>query len=300
MIATQETNSDPMTFNGGVFKQVFEVISREDITAPTFDFDTGECEYVERVFAEVGGEEFKNDKRHFLVSLSIATDTATFKLFKNDIEIATITDDTYGIFTAVGGFPTQPLKTSFFADFEKIFNLEGPGCYQIKADRVIITNGSTLSSVPYQLFAYSARRANGTIRLKSFQNNDIENGIDYTGMNFEQQVRIFADLIKEPREDIIENYRSGFQDVEQIQDAVIKKYRFKTMSIPSVISNQIMDDMLLGNSVFFTDYNVFGNETLIDIPVFKSSTESEDYVLGQTLGQHEVILQNRTWIRKRS
>jgi len=300
MITSQQTNSDPMTFTGGVFTTTAEVVGREDIINVTFDFDTGECEYTERVFAEVGGEDFKNDKRHFLVSLSIPSDTVTFKLFRDDVEIATIVDDTFGVFTPVGGFPTQPLKASFFADFEKIFNLEGAGCYQIKADRVIITNGSTLSSVPYVLMPYTALNARGTIRLKSFQNGEIEGGIDYSGMNFEQQVRVMADAFIETPEELIENYRDTLQSVEQIQDAETDLYRFRTRGVPSVISNQILKDMLLGDAIFFNNYDVFSHEVLINIPVFKKEIVEFSQPLGQTLGFLEVILQNRGRIRKRN
>jgi hypothetical protein len=297
-----------MSFTGGVFKTTLEVISREDITSPSFDLDTGECTYTERVFAEVGAELWKNDKRHFLVSLSLATDTVTFKLFKNGIEIASsegspalIADGIYGDYNPPGTWPDQPKKASFYADFEKIYNLEGAGVYQIKADRVIINNGSTLSSIQYQLMPYSALGARGTIKLTTVQNGMIENGIDYTGMEFEQQIRIpVMDVHKQPREDIIDNYRDTNQNVEQIQDGIIKRYRFKTAMIPGKISSQLMDDMLLANIIGFTSHDVFSNEILIDVPVFKSETVDEQYPGGQSFGWHEIILENRRFTRKRN
>lgn len=300
MIITQEANLKPMTFTGGVFKRVFEVVTREGFINPTFDFDTGECDYTEAVFAEVGGDDFKNDKRNFLVSLVLASDTVTFFLFKDGVELATIVDDTFGIFSPIGTFPTQPLKATFFADFEKIFDLEGAGCYEIKADRIIITAGSTLSSIPYRLMPYSAIGARNTIKIQSFQNGQIEGGIDYTGINFEQQVRVLADLTVETPDENIENYRDTLQSVEQIQDSVTDKYKFRTRGIPTVISNQIIKDMLLGNSVRFTNYDVFVDVPLIDVPVFKSEIVEFTKPLGQSLGFLEVILENRGRIRKRN
>ena len=307
MIDFQITNSNPATFNGGVFTQDITVIAREDTINPSFDYDAVKCCYFENVFAEEGGDDWKNDKRHLLISLSIPSDTVTFKLFKNDIELATISDNTYGVYNPVGTWTTQPLKASFYADFEKIFVLEGAGCYRIEADRVIINEPATRQSVNYILKPYTPIGAHKTIKITSVQDGTIERNLDanldlsYKGMVFENQIRIPTFEVNiEKLEEVVENYRSILDNVEQIQDGLFESYRIKTGGIPSSISEKLFKDMLLANEIKLTSYDLFSNRILIDVDVFKKEITEQIYPQGQTLGYHEFVLQNRGFLRKRN
>ena len=300
MIRTQGGNSNPMTHTGGVFKLDVSVIKREDTEIPLeFDFDTGECDYVERAFAKTGGEDFENDKSAFLFSKSLPTDTVTIKLFKDNIEIAIITDDTYGTFFPT--FATQPLKVGFLLDWLKVFTLEGAGCFQIKSDKVIISQVlPTFNSVLYQLMPFDEVAARDTVVIKTFQNGNIEGGIDYTGMNWEQRFRILADFDKLPREYNIENYRDTNQVVQGVQHGIEKFFMLRTRLIPSIISEALMDDSNLGNSIFITDYDVFANQRFIDLKVYPIEVDDEQYPKGQTGGLHNVKFSDVNRKRKRN
>ena len=307
MIITQQSGTNPDIFTGGVFKITANVVNREDFINPTFNYDTGECCYVEKVFAEVGGEDWKNDKRNFIITLSIPSDTVTWQLFKNGALLANITDNTYGVFSPVGTYTQQPLATTFYADFEKIFALEGSGCYQIRADRVIINVGSNKDSIEYILRPYTPIGAKNSVKITSVQDGTIEGFVNfqgplkYKGIVFENQLRLPIDSSNiEPLEEVYENYRSTSGDVEQVQSGLFESYRIKTLGISSDASDQLFKDMLLGNEIYLTGYDLTANKTLIDVAVFKKGIESQDYPQGQTLGFHEFILQNRGFIRKRN
>ncbi len=298
MIETEEPNINPMSFSGGVFKKDVTVISRAGVEPVSFAFDTKECDYRELAFAKVGGEGFENDKSAFLFTKSLATDTITIKLFKNDVEIATITDNTYGIFSST--FASQPLKVGFLLEWEKVLNLEGTGCYKIAADSVIINQASTNESICYNLKPFTEEAARDTVVIKSFQNGNIEFGVDYTGMNWEQRIRVEGNFKKLPREFIIENYRDTLQKIEQIQHGVERFYILKTKLIPFQVSNPLMDDLLHGNSLFMTDYDLYANERFIDLKVYPIQPEDEIYPTEQTKGFHSVKLSNVDRIRKRN
>jgi len=299
MITTEETNNSPMTFTGGVFKKDVDVIGRVNTDIPiSFNFVTGECDYRELAFGKVGGESFENDKSAFLFEKSIAADTITIKLFKNELEIATINDDTYGTFFST--FPTQNLKVGFLLEWEKVLNLEGAGCYKIMADVVIINQSDALESICYDLKPFTEEAANNTVVIKSFQNGNIEGGIDYTGMNWEQRIRVRGNFKKLPRVYTVENYRDTNQKIEQIQHGVEKFFSLRTKLLPSQVSNPLMDDTFLGNSVFISDYDLFANERFIDLQVYPIEPEDEVYPAEQTKGFHNIKLSSVDRKRKRN
>ncbi len=91
----------------------------------------GQCTFIFKVFG--GGSEFQEkDQFTFIEEVAVGTDTIVFKLFKDGVLVATITDQTYGVFKALGTLTTQPLISYFIAEWDKIFTLEGEGCFHIE------------------------------------------------------------------------------------------------------------------------------------------------------------------------
>lgn len=228
-----------------------------------------ECDYEEFALAKIGGTPRENDTSAFLFTKFIVADTITFKLFKNNQLVATIVDDTFGEFFAAGSLtvpenPDSDLLVGFRVDWEKVLTVEGVGIYEIKVDAVLTGDAKTFSSHKYRLVPFSDAIANGTIRLRTIQNGNIESlNLDYTGQNWQQTIRIRGKLFgKNPSLDS-DRYLDGDRRLRQIQDQIINTYTIETRLLPFVIANKVIYDLFLSNRILVTDYNIL-NEDIED------------------------------------
>lgn len=273
-------NSVPHIINSGMATKILGSVIPSPLVTPTNDiclceFSALECTYLETVFAELGGQDYKNDKNSFLFRRLVPADTVVIKLFKSDVEVAVIVDDTYGTF--FDGFTAQPLYKGFIIDWEKVLNLLGPGRYQVKADKSIVGVIDTFESQKFRLLPYSDVAANGTVVLKTIQSgNIIGSQFDYTGVNWEQQYRIrgkFGDKIPTLERD---SYVTQAYVSEQIRDQITNEWTLETRLIPANISNVLIYDNLLANKFTCTDYNIFNKEVYRDIDLYPSEIETVD------------------------
>ena len=264
MITVQLTNSSPYAYTSGVA----EIL--EGTTIPSYKVQEtndicicdipGLCEYTSLVFGEVADSTYwKNDKRSFLYQKLISSDTITINLYKNGVLLTTITDDTYGEYFSTLA-PIQANYVYFILDFEKVASLSGYGTYQIKTDVSIIGISETLESEFFKLEPYSDIRANGTVRIETYQNgNIIGSPFDFTGLNIYQSHRIKGDLkVEESLE--IENYQTQNYKLSQIQDQVVNEWTLNTKLLPSLITKDLIYNNLLANQLQVTDYNINNHE----------------------------------------
>lgn len=277
MIVQTAPNTSPYTFSSGMAVKVsgetlpiIPEIGTNDICVCDI-----QCAYVEPVFAKVGEEFWKNDKNDFLFQRLIAADTLVIKLFKNGVEIATITDNTYGQFFA--SFTLYPLVTGFLIEWEKVFNLEGAGLYQVQADQVILGVASTFESQFFQLLEYTDQRADETVRIESVQTGNIKRSqFDFTDMlpnGWVQSFRMRGKLFTPDIKMIIDNYPNQEYRQRQIRDEVLNEWTLETEQIPSIISNKLRYNIVLANSIKITDYNIHNHEIYRRIEVYTTEVE---------------------------
>ncbi len=224
-----------------------------------------ECVYEETALANTGVD-LENDTTSFLFTKLGPTDTITFKIFKGSVLKATISDNTYGEFFGTGFTVTENPDAAnyvgFIADWGKIFDAFGGGLFTIKADTVLIGVSKTLSSHNYRVVPYSETVADRTIRIRTTQNgNIISNKLNYTGLEWEQNIRIEGILFdKEPKLNV-ENYIDGDRRLQQIQDQIINNYTIETLSpLPSEVAELIVYDLFLSNRILVTDYNIINED----------------------------------------
>jgi len=242
------------------------------------------CEYIEKKFASTTAtESYKNDKSSFLAQKLIAADTINYQLWRNGVKLADIVDDTYGDYYP--SFVDAPLYVGFIVYWKKVLIAHGAATYQIKTVKNILGQQITLSSVKFRLMPYTARNANHTVRIDSYQTgNIISSEFDYSLVlsdlpdGWMRSVRIggkFGDW--EP--DIeIDEYMTGTYKKEQIQTKITTTYSLYTDLLPFNISEVIIYDKILANKIIVNDYNAHNQKVYRDLSVsIKEISEVEHF-----------------------
>lgn len=265
MIVVILTNTTPDNFDG-----VIDTIDISIIKPPGKFRECPcvlDCCYEELAFYKSGGETWENDSATLLVELFLLSDINTFKLFKGDVLKATITNNDFGTFIAIGGYPTQPFKTSFKADWLLIQAAFGDGIFHIESAQTILNVNNQISTHNYRVTEFTEEKARGTVVIKTLQNGIIEGGINYLGMEFEQQIRIKANISGAKRTLETDRYLSQNLTLEQIQDKVIKNYTLSTQLLPTNIASPLLDDNIMANSIKITNFGLFEFECHLDLEV---------------------------------
>lgn len=277
IINLPNTNPVSTVVKGINIRRVSNIIPLPVVSADALEdlINDLECCYHEFAFADLTDpSEFKNDKSSFLFEKSIASDTIVLELFKNDVKIDDIIDNTYGDFFA--SFTANPLLVGFVADWNKIATEKGFGDYQIVAQKTIIGVESTVESRCFRLLPFSFTTANGTVVIKTTQTGNIIRGQDYTDLLPEgwiQYFRIEGIFFRDNPLLEVDNYIDSNYQKRQIQDKIINNFILETKLIPSEIYKAITQDNILANQIFISDYNILNNETYRDIKVITESIE---------------------------
>jgi len=305
MITLQLTDSAPQTFGSGLATKVKGESLPEIIPTETSDFCHCEieCTYVGTVFAEVGGEDYKNDKSQFLFRRFVTADTVAIELWKNGEKLVDLDNNTYGTF--FNGFPSgtaeQQLYVGYLLEWEEVYNIYGGGEYQIKAELSIIGVASTFESELYKLMGYSDLAADGTVKISTQQNGNIISSIfDFTGLEWDQSVRLRGRFYEdgEDFEKII--YQTQEYKQEQVQDKIIENWTLEADFIPRSVSEFLTKNAVLSNSFNVTDYNLLNEKIHRNVSVYPESIEktriqdnrNANYVIKFTSRNDNIIKRN--------
>lgn len=250
-----------------------------------FCYCESECGYVASVFAKVGGEDYQNDRRQFIFRRLVVSDTVAIELWKNSVKVADLNTSTYGTFYNgfASGSVEQQKYVGFMLEWEDVYNLLGAGEYQVKANLNIIGVVSTFESELFRLMGYSDEAADGTVKIESIQNGNIMSSpFDFTGLNWNQSVRIRGKFFEESEELEKIIYKTQEHKKEQVQDKIIENWTLQADFIPRSISEFITKNAVLSNEFIVTDYNLMNEQLLRSISVYPESIEKT------------IILDNRT------
>lgn len=231
-----------------------------------------DCDRYLKVFASLsGGSSRTNDQTSFLYRLLTSTDTATIKLFKNDVEVAILSSNLYGTYYPLNSFtnlPEQELYTGYLINWQDVLQAFGVGEYVIKAEITQFGAPVTLESEIYKLCIYSDDIADGTVKLITYQNGNIEsNPFDFTGMNWYQQIRFDGILWNKQSEYITDTYFTSNRTITQIQDSIEHTYDLQVEFVSNSFSKFLIENNLLANQIFITDYNLTNTEKYTNIPL---------------------------------
>lgn len=283
MIFQEWTNNRPAVLNIAECNECQPVISVPK-DAEDREVNICECEYVAKVFYSLTGEDHENDKNSFLFKRVAITDTIVIKLFKDGLELTTITDNTYGTFYDFGDL-INPDLTGFLVEWEKIGTIEGIGEYKIVAEKTILGNSTTVTSVDFELKYYAPCLANGTFRFDWVQNGCIlSDPIQYQGLQWYNSMRIEGKFWRKTPTLEQEEFQDTNRKTQQIQDSIRNEYEVQTKPIPSQVANLIVYNALLADSLKVNDYNTDAFEVLRQLEIRPTSIEDPEYFNQNTKG----------------
>jgi hypothetical protein len=244
--------------NGEAIKVVAPLLPKVDIKQTYFcpcDI-AGYCEYINKVFADLeDADEYKNDKTSLLFRKYIVSDSIVIKLIKDGQELTTINDNTLGEY--YNGVEGNSDYIGFICDWRKVLQTYGVGEYQFLIEKTIIGTQTSDYSIKYYLLPFTNENADKTVKLEWYQNGSIRSSeFDYTGINWYRQIRLRGIFWKETPTLEVDNYVNENYEIEQIQDKINFEYDFSVDFIPSEVGEQIINDAILGNDIFITDYNL--------------------------------------------
>lgn len=239
-----------------------------------------ECEYIEKVFADLSDSiEYKNDKSSFVFRKVSSSDIITINLYKSNVLVATISDDLLGEYK--DDLPDG--YVSFVMDWSLVASFFGFGHYQLITDKNILGIESEEKSRLFKLNQFRDEDAHNTVKITSFQNGNVVNGINYNNVfgsdGFYYYYRVSGRFIRDtPTSEIDDNQDTSYE-IFQIRDKIINRFLLHTDLIPPSLFNDVIKTSLLGNSIMVTSYNLF-DERFDNIPLrYQEISELNTYRL---------------------
>lgn len=279
MITTTLSNGTPMTLRGFATKAIANIVIEQLFILEEDKAFIAECCYVNLVLAG-GSEKHQNDITSFLFTAYNQADTINFFLEKETAgiynEVAVLNGSTYGILFGLGVF-ANPLLTGFKLNWAIVLTALGEGNYRIRTDRNTILGSDSIFSINYHLKTYSVELADNTIWIEWIQNGQIIDGLDYTGLNWFQSIRLpgfFGERQTEFEEEIWKdtNYNNF-----QIRSELNFTYKCEIGVIPSCIGD-VLNNLLQANTILISDYNVKNYDyNIIQKPVRLTGIDDTKY-----------------------
>lgn len=282
MIIEELPNGKPYSALSGMAEKVLGPNLPKVVVTPTNDIcicDFVDCEYIETVFSDTGGDSYKQDFSDFLFKRFLATDSIQLFLQKDSNDIVELTDDTYG--TLFDGFPdgddVQQLYYGFVINWTSVFAAFGGGVYNLRVVKDILGNQTEETSRLFRLYTYSDIAADQTVKIVSVQNGNILGSeFDFTGLNWRQYVRIpgvFGNPVPVLETD---RYQTQQKELRQIKDTMSREWTLKTKKINWEVAEKLIYNKLLANQILITDYKVKAEAIWRDIDVKPTEIEKPE------------------------
>jgi hypothetical protein len=252
----------------------------EEVPTLGFCFCDYECSFVETVFADLADtDSYKNDRTD--VGLFNIPDTVggsyEIRLTKSGEAPIIITDNTYGSLSDLGTISGLPTWFGYLLDWNLVATLQGFGKYSIEVDLVNYTNTITRTSYNFMLTPYSEESADETVKIETVHNGCVESGIDYGSAGWIRSIRIpaiFGDKVPRLETD---NYIDTNNKKTQIRDQIVNEYTLETKRLPSSVMTPLIEDKLLANQIFITDYNLFNFDDIRQLEVVATEITEQNY-----------------------
>ena len=271
-----------MPLNGMSSQLISQTLDLEAVTVPTTLIS--ECVGALPVFGDLFSDDLQNNDFSSFLTLQFPGRTVEyFLLGENCQEIAQLNDSTYGTYYPTFSFPTiqgytflQSRYVGYKLEWQKVLNIHGVGTYKIKqkttfADLTVEEECSCF----FELLQYSNSFADETVRIETTQNGYIiGQGLDYTNINWTEQIRIPGFFGNKQRRLEQDNYLDKNRRTTQIQDSLIHEFTLEPYFWPDCLRDQI-DSILLANEILISDYNSDNTDNLKNISVIPTTIETE-------------------------
>lgn len=291
MITEQLPNDTQMTLRGFATAVIPNVLIPQVFPDEEDRAFVARCCYDNLTLAG-GAEPFQNDITAVLFKAFDQIDTIDFFLEKDEVEVAVLNDNTLGELFTLGSFPTQPLLAGFKLEWSKVLIAHGEGNYKIRIERNLITGNDILFTVNYNLKTFTPELADETVWIEWIQDGEIIDGLDYSGIEWFQAVRLpgfFGNRQDEFEEEL-------FKDVNYETFQIINELKFnrplEVGPVPSCIGD-ILTNIVQGNIIQITDYNVRNFDYLLQQKVVKVKEISETTYNRERLAVYNMTFTDR-------
>lgn len=268
-IITENTNARPMSQLCLADGYKTEIVAIKETVQK--DICICECEYTSPVFADlVDVSEYKNDKSSFIFDLQSNFATSNIYLVDSQEVEYSVEGGLYGDYFAKGSFTNSDKQKNYVGvviDWKKVLNLLGPDNYYIKFNQNIFSQVFTTKTFIYKLTSFSDLKANKTIKFAWTQNGLIESGIDFSGLNWKNELRIEGKLKYLEPEITLTNYVTSLGVRKQIQDKVLEKIECETYFITSEILDIFAKNVVLANEIYVTNYDLYAFKNYLKFAV---------------------------------
>lgn len=209
------------------------------------------------------------------------------------IDVAEITDNTYGTFYELGFFINKFGESAIGVqiDWQKILTEEDTGVYRFKVTAVkSIGTFEPEYSFEFRLLKYSAARADQTVRVEWYRNGvlgdrSIDQKLnDYGVLNWYNQIRLpFTIFGFDTNEQVSEyvKYPNGAND--WIQDSAVRELTLQIDRLPAAIHTFVEVDIMLAGYQIITDYNTQAPTKNVNRRVVPTSGYKPEYQQGTDL-----------------
>ena len=215
------------------------------------------------VFANLSDANVKfNDLSSFLYETATGS-TVTATLSNSSGFTVDIVDSTYGDFYAL-----NTLKNRYWGlvlNWRTIAGLEGFDKYNLT---IVIDGGggsrTREESFCFRVAPFSCTNADGTVRITTYKNGYIENGLDYRNLSIGDwvtQTRLNGSFKLDEENVEIDNLQLNNGDLHQIQTKITDNFDLTIKQVSSAVSTSVIKDDLLANKMQIDDYN---NNNVID------------------------------------
>lgn len=226
------------------------------------------CDFTLKVLADDSGEDLRNDKSGFLWWFNDTINDAQLTLQKwvNGAwsNVYVMTGNTLGTNYAFEFF-TNDAGENFIGyqlEWALVLDVHGEGSYRVKCDTEdYLAVENTLYSYEYCLKTYTETRANGTVRIEYYINNELGDSQndkakkDFGNLNWYNAFRLngWFGYPKYAYQKTQIQYNTG-----QILDVVSEQtpeYELQLKPQPRFVHDALRIDMMQGDTVLITDYN---------------------------------------------
>ena len=222
-----------------------------------------ECCYSNLVLADLADSNpFRNDYTSVYFKRQTPNDTVIYELVGQSTGTITLIDGTHGVEYPFGS-TEQPDLSYFRVEWRKILDLIGEDIFTIKKTvtiggvpvPVILTNS-------YELKQYSTNLADNTVRIDANMNGRlVRSNTDFRNTGYKNSLRLQG-FFGEPQNKFTQdnvtysskNGVSYFDDQISMSNDV--EYLFQAVQVPECIGRYLNKEILFGNEIFISDYNV--------------------------------------------
>jgi hypothetical protein len=205
----------------------------------------------------------------------MAGETVVFKLFKGSV-------DTGYVIQSIP-FIQQANMWGCQLNWRDILNLYGAGCFQLKADTEYVGLEETVTIETYELFRFDAQNTVlDEVRIMSvFNSLDVKNGIDYTGLNLIDSIRVPGMFGYNQSNTEVNNYTKTNYEQNSITRRDRDTYELRTEPISDKFVKILRYHLLHENVCKISDYCLTNPRfDYKDFDVIVSETMSIEYRQG--------------------